>query len=90
MVRLAAQAGDGGVYQGENVGRGTDRVGVGLSEQIQVPGDIRREPADSGVKGHPQFRPSAKAAYQEEAINRLENPGIADPVGPGLILDGLG
>ena len=90
MVRLDAQAGDGGVYQGENAGRGTDRVGAGLTEQIQVLGHIRREPADSGVKGHPQFRPSAKPAHQEEARNRLENPGVADPVGPGLILDGLG
>ena len=68
----------------------TDRVGAGLTEQIQVLGHIRRKPADSGVKGHPQFRPSAKAAHQEEARNRLENPGVADPVGPGLILDGLG
>ena len=90
LICLATQARDGSVHLGKYGGCGTDRVGVGLTEQIQVHGDIRREPAHSGMKGRPQFGPSAEPAHHEKGRNSLENPCVADPVGPGLILDGLG
>jgi hypothetical protein len=48
VIRFATQAGDGGVHLGKHGSCGTDGVGAGLTEQIQVPGNIWCEPADSG------------------------------------------